>query len=135
MVDLCMNHKISPADLVLEKVCWKKDGCGFSLLQLVFKNGITSPFFKTLGCDDENYITTLVKQDQPIRHIRMNMAENKYIESLEFLAKKENIQPEDILAKMKACRCGDEFIYDVPEGHNIVGLYGLVASNKYVQEG
>ena len=65
----------------------------------------------------------------------MNMAENKYIESLEFLAKKENIKPEDTLAKMKACSYGDEFIYDVTEGHNIVGLYGLVASNKYVQKG
>jgi len=63
MVDICMTHKIAPSDLVLERVCWKKDGCGFALLQLVFKNGITSPFFKTNGCDEENFITTMVKQD------------------------------------------------------------------------
>lgn len=130
-----MTHKIEPTDLVLERISWKKDGCGFSLLQLIFKGGICSPFFKTKDCDEENYKTTHISQSQPIRHVRMMLAENKYIEKIEFLAKKEDIQPEDILGKMKACSCGEEFIWDVPEGQSIVGLFGLVASNKYVAEG
>lgn len=51
------------------------------------------------------------------------------------MAKKDDIQAADILAKVKACSCGEPTIWDVPEGHNIVGLFGLVASNKYVQDG
>lgn len=58
LVKLCMTHKIEPTDLVLERISWKKDGCGFSLLQLIFKGGICSPFFKTKDCDEENYKTT-----------------------------------------------------------------------------
>lgn len=135
LVEICMKYDIEPKDLVLERVAWKKDGCGFSLLQLIFKGGIASPFFKTKDCEAENFKTTMVDQSKPIKHVRLMTAENKYVEKLEFLAKKDDIQDSDILAKLKACGCGEPVIWDVPEGHRLVGLYGLVASNKYVAEG
>lgn len=87
-----MTYKIERlSDLVLERIAWKKDGCGFSLLQLIFKGNICSPFFKTKDCDSENFKTTFVSQTQPIRHVRLTTAENKYIEKIELLAKKEDI--------------------------------------------
>lgn len=36
LIDLCVNYKIEPKDLILEKVNWIKDACGFSMLQFEF---------------------------------------------------------------------------------------------------
>jgi hypothetical protein len=33
------------SDLVIEQVRWKSNSCGFSFIQLVFRNGVTSPVF------------------------------------------------------------------------------------------
>lgn len=61
LVNICIDNNIKISDLVLEKVCWKAEGCGFSMLQLVFKNGITSPPFSVNGCDTEEFKTSNIK--------------------------------------------------------------------------
>lgn len=134
MVELCLKHDIEPKDLRLKKIAWKKDGCGFSLLKLIFKDvnnktGIESPFFTCKDVDEDAYITSEICQELPIHKVALNIAENKYIEYLKFFDKHDNE-----IGKMAPCKCApqdQEFV--VPEGHSIVGLYGLSSSNKYVQ--
>ena len=80
LIDLFLqkpNFKL--ADLVLEKICWKRKDCGFSMIQLVFKNGITSPVFKVQEDDGEDYITSKVKPGR-IESVKIKVCENKLIE-------------------------------------------------------
>lgn len=77
---------------------WKKDGCGFGMIQLGFngKSGIVSPQFScerhkedenkedelkdlVFGESDcENFTTTYLKPDQQIKKISVNVSEEKY---------------------------------------------------------
>ena len=31
---------------------------------------------------------------------------------------------------MKACNCGDDEVFDVPEGHLVMGIFGLTKTDK-----
>jgi hypothetical protein len=70
--------------LIIEKVCWKQEGCGFNLIQLVFSNGITSPLFRVQGCDDEEIITTKVKPGR-IESVKLKVSDKKLVEQLHFI--------------------------------------------------
>lgn len=137
LVKLCMDKKIEPKDLILEKVYWKNDGYGFSMLQLEFKGGIKSPVFKTVTADQENYRTAFVKQEKA-SHINLWVSENKFCERIDFSTKRANADDygakHDIVASMKPGRCENTEIktYEIPDGHSIVGVFGLVGTNKYV---
>ena len=136
MVELCLKHDITPKDLRLKAIGWKKDGCGFAMLKLIFadvpgkKMGIESPPFLCHKVDGDSFITGLISQDARIHKVAMNIAENKYIEYLKIYDANNNM-----IGKMDPCKCAPEdkeFI--VPAGHSIVGLYGLTSSNKYVMD-
>jgi hypothetical protein len=43
LIDLCMKHNCEPKDLVLDRLHWIREGCGYGMLQLGFKGGIVSP--------------------------------------------------------------------------------------------
>ena len=149
LIDLCVNHNIEPKDLVLEKVNWIKDACGFSMLQFEFKGGIASPQFRCTKADGASYITTELEPDQTAKHIRLQIAENKFVEQLEFLNRKDGVyaaQPGEVnparrhpvehsVMFAKCCRGNDdsqqEYI-DIPEGHSIIGMFGFTKTNKYV---
>jgi len=72
------------SDLIIEKVRWKSNSCGFSFIQLVFRNGITSPVFQTEADKDEgkDYVTTTVRNGSSVKFLRVRTAEEKYVEKL-----------------------------------------------------
>jgi hypothetical protein len=117
-------------DLVVERIGWKKEGCGFKMIQLVFRKGITSPWFIAnkkgdegeIGEDDDGFgatdivSTTMFKEGSGDRVacVRVRVAEDKYIERLSFL---DTVVPEDedikkvhenVLCCVNPCRCGKD---------------------------
>jgi len=138
LVEICMTHKIEPKDLILEKMYWIGEGHGFGMLQLCFKGGITSPAFVTHRHENPtNFSTTYVKPGR-INHVRLLISENKWFERVDFTTKRNDaegfVEATDTLATMKQCRCEtvEPVYYDIPEGHSIVGVYGLSSTNKYI---
>ena len=67
--------------------------------------------------------------------MRVRVQEEKYMEQIEFLTKKDDIQPEDSLGKAYACKHGADEFFDVPEGHSIIGLYGFTSTNVFTEGG
>lgn len=76
----------------------------------------------------------MINTDKRTNHVRVRCAENRYVEAFDFLAKKDNLQEADILGQCEAHTCGEYQIFDVPEGHNIVGVFGLMSSTKFGTE-
>jgi hypothetical protein len=62
----------------LEKICWKPEGLSFAMIQLVFRNGVSSPIFKVKDCDAQDYLTSLVKPGE-IKWIKVKVEEDKYV--------------------------------------------------------
>lgn len=102
------------SDLVLQKIRFKKDGCGFTYLRLVFNKGITSPEFFVEDANNTDYLTAEIKQENPVNVVRIRVAENKFVERFELISK---IESEDqgvkkvndhVLALVKACNCGED---------------------------
>lgn len=75
----------------MEKIQWKGGSCGFSMIQLVFKNGITSPAFLVDKADTDDYITSSIKQceNKKINFVKVNVADDKFIENFSFHTEKE----------------------------------------------
>lgn len=122
-------------DLVLEKICWKRQGCGFSMLQLVFRNGISSPVFTCHGFNAEDYITSVVKPGE-IKCIKLKVFEKKICEKFQLLYEKiegKDADKKDILGKADPCNCGTEEFYmiDQPARNKIVGIFGIMATDSY----
>lgn len=62
-MQLSMDHpNFNISDLVLDSIHWKKQGCGFSMLRLVFRKGIMSPLFAANDVDAEDFLTTVIKK-------------------------------------------------------------------------
>lgn len=133
MLELCVQHNIEPKDLILEKVNWIKDSCGFAMIAFEFKGGICSPQFACDKVDGDSYLTSVVDTNKTTRHIRLRVAEDKFVEQLEFVTKKQHTEADRVMHAY-CCKKGtgaDQY-FDVPEGHRIVGVYGLTKTNKYV---
>ena len=149
------------SDLVVESICWKKEACGFKMIQLQFRRGITSPWFLAssnhlpgeLTQDEINeeansvdFQTTPLKQGKgdKIACVRVRVAQDKYVERLMFLdrvipAEDKDIKRshESVIGVVEPCRCGEDvnFEIDVKNGYRIVGLYGLTATDKWAWVG
>jgi hypothetical protein len=152
IIQLSKDHEnFSLDDFYIRKIRWKKEGCGFTMLQLEFQDGILSPIFAPRKPDlsMDNYYTSVFKPGV-VRSVRINVPheenkdtkkiEKKYIEKLQFLnfnAKdmdvKDKIDKKDprVLCQADACRCGVDETFEVPKGYRIVGLFGLTATDKY----
>lgn len=104
------NPKFNLSDLVIEKIRWKKECCGFSMIQLVFSKGVCSPVFKVHDGDETDFLTTNIRNPKEVRYVHVRTAENKYVEKLRFLSEKfplnEKIPKEKLLADISPCRCG-----------------------------
>jgi hypothetical protein len=75
--ELILTHpNFNIHDLNLEKICWKPEGLSFAMIQLVFRNGVSSPIFKVKGCDPEDYLSSLVKQGE-INWIKLKIEGDK----------------------------------------------------------
>ena len=97
LIDLCVEHEIPPNLLVLDRVMWKKDGCGFGMIQLGFNsnsNPIVSPQFcckkhfegEEKNQPAENFTTTYLRHDKgPLKQISVNVSEEKYFENIGLL--------------------------------------------------
>jgi hypothetical protein len=48
-------------DLVLDRIRYKADGCGFTMLQLLFNKGISSPIFLANEENKDDHTTTHIK--------------------------------------------------------------------------
>jgi hypothetical protein len=48
------------------------------MIQLVFRNGISSPIFKVKDCDAQDYLTSKVHQGE-IKWIKVKVEEDKYV--------------------------------------------------------
>lgn len=45
-MQLAVDHPdMTMSDLTLQAIRWRKEGCGFKMIQLVFNKGISSPWF------------------------------------------------------------------------------------------
>jgi hypothetical protein len=133
MLELCVQHNIEPKDLILEKVNWIKDSCGFAMIAFEFKGGICSPQFACDKVDGDSYLTSVVDTNKTSKHIRLRVAEDKFVEQLEFVTKKPHTEADRVMHAY-CCKKGtgaDQY-FDIPEGHRIVGVYGLTKTNKYV---
>ena len=99
------------------------------MLQLVFKNGITSPAFLVDQADTDDYITSSIKQceNKKINFVKVNVADDKFIENFSFhTEKEEDPQPENILGKFEPCRCGQDDWEEIEADQHIVGLFGII---------
>ena len=131
--NLMVDYNVEIKDLILEKIQWKGGSCGFSMIQLVFKNGITSPAFKVADSNEEDYTTSTIKQGEKINFVKVNVADNKFIENFSFhTIKEEDPQPENILGNFEPCRCGQDDWEEIEANQHIVGLFGITsnATNK-----
>lgn len=131
------------SDLVIDRIRFKKDGCGFTMLQLVFQKGIISPAFLSHRFDEEqeteeNYLTAQFKKGEP-KCIRVRVGDNQYVEKLQFLSTiVENPEPlkkrdERVIAEVKACSCGEDEVFEIDpksEGYAVVGLFGIHKTDK-----
>jgi hypothetical protein len=153
MLDMCVKYQIEPKDFRLDRIMWKKDGCGFGMLQLGFGEEtkcIVSPQFRCERHDEENFMTTYLKHDKGrLNHISVNVAEEKFVENIGLLhahaaglplAAQQNGQPcqpdDNVIAKLLPCKgCGQDQIYNIPAGHSLVGIFGFLKTNKYLPEG
>ena len=135
------NFKIQ--DLILEKICWKPEGLSFSMIQLVFRNGIKSPIFHVKDCDTEDYLSSLVKPNEPIKWIKLKVdavEEDvvKFVVKFQFLnVKSEGKEAEkaEIIGQVGHYNEGDDKFHSIPAKHKIVGVFGITASNKYPPPG
>lgn len=122
-------------------------------MQLIFKNGLVSREFafekeekkkpeneEKKEDDYEEYdddTITAVVREGPINFIRLNFANHKVFERVQLLSKKPDDPnfkaDEDIL-----CSFGDvyyqqvEHVFKVPDGHKIVGFYGIIDDNDHL---
>lgn len=91
---------------------------------------------KSNGAD---YHTTQFKYDHShqVKCIRVRVAEEKFVEKLQFLNKtataEEEIKKNDerVIAQLKPCECGDDVLFNVPEGYTVVGFFGLTSTDKF----
>ena len=105
------------------------------MLQLVFKNGVASPVFHVSGSSTDDFVTSKVKTDKRINFAKLRVCDNRIVERIQFLNKKEegkDADPSDILAKIQPCSCGDDEWFEVPAEHQIVGIFGLISTNQYL---
>lgn len=139
LVDLCLNNEIEPKDLILEKVLWVKNACGFEALKFEFKGGkkgaIQSPMFKCQRCDGDVFFTTVLEGGKQPKYVRLQIGENKFLEQMEFKSAKDKNAESSIL-KAYCCKkdTNEDEWFEVPAGHNLVGLFGFTSTNKYVDE-
>lgn len=133
------NFKIT--DLVLEKICWKPEGLSFSMIQLVFRNGIKSPIFQVKDCDTEDYLSSLVKPD-PTKWIKLKVDAVddvvKFVVKFQFLNNKcadKEAEKAEIIGQVGHYNEGEDRFYEIPAKHKIVGVFGITASNKYPPPG
>jgi hypothetical protein len=121
MIDLCSAHQIQAKDLVLERILWRGEYCGFSMLQLEFRGGVKSPQFAVKSNDsdnesscDENVHSSEINRPTQVKHVRIRVCEDKFVERFELLAKREDVQQSDVLCKAHACYHGENFVWDLP---------------------
>ena len=129
LVNLMVEYDIQMKDLILEKVQWKREGCGFSMIQLVFKGGITSPAFKVKDCDEEDFVTSNINQSKKVNFVKVRVCDNKIVENMFFLTDKvADPKPDHILGKVEPCRCGEDEWLELNADQHIVGLYGITSN-------
>lgn len=127
-------------DMVVDKIRFKREGCGFTYLRLCYNKGIMSPEFKIATENSSNYHIVQLKQDQAVKSVRVRVAEDKYVERVQFLntsvdaTQDVRLHDDRLLAEIKACNCGEDQVWDVPKDYSIVGIFGLTRSTKHAYD-
>ena len=105
------------------------------MIRLFFKNGVTSPVFKVRGEVYDGFRTSYIKEkDNNIKKVILNVADNRTVEGIKFMS--TNSEGKEVcLAKLAPCDCGSDETFEVPACHQIVGMFGLTATDKLVEVG
>lgn len=101
------------------------------MIKLFFKDGIESPAFMVKGEVYDGFKTTVINRGvNDIKKVVLNVASNRIVEGLKFIAYDSELKKDVCLAKMEPCDCGDDEDFVLPEEHQIIGIFGITSTDK-----
>ena len=76
-----------------------------------------------------------MKNGNSVKFIRVRVAEEKYVEKLQFYNEDiplgTPVPKEKLLADINPCRCGNDELLVLKPDYRVVGLFGIKATDKF----
>lgn len=76
-----------------------------------------------------------MKNGNSVKFIRVRVAEEKYVEKLQFynedIPLDTPVPKEKLLADINPCRCGNDELVVLKPDYRLVGLFGIKATDKF----